>query len=62
MHKGQTDLDEGGAKQKDSRGEPPIKPALKQEDKQAQKNQSSVQPEDYPDRQNKPETGGQKRR
>ena len=48
-------LDEGGAKERHPDNEQSDKnPALKEEDRQALKNQSKADPEDYPDRGIKP--------
>ena len=48
-------LDEGGAKERHPEHEKSDKnPALKEEDRQALKNQSKADPEDYPDRGIKP--------
>ena len=48
-------LDEGGAKERHPKHEKSDKnPALKEEDRQALKNQSKADPEDYPDRGIKP--------
>ena len=45
------DLGEGGAKERDANGDAPgHNPALQKENRQAVKNQSSVKPEQYPDR------------
>ncbi|MCH2498356.1 MAG: hypothetical protein VX512_09935 [Pseudomonadota bacterium] len=47
--------DEGGAKERHSGNEQSDKnPVLKEEDRQALKNQSKADPEDYPDRGIKP--------
>lgn len=48
-------LGDGGAKERNANGEAPDRnPALQKENRQAVKNQSSVKPEQYPDRRNTP--------
>lgn len=45
------ELEEGGAKERDANGNPAKdNPALRKENRQAVENQSSVKPEQYPDR------------
>lgn len=48
-------LEEGGAKERDAHGNPAKdNPALQKENRQGAENQSSVKPEQYPDRDQTP--------